>query len=180
VGDGHRGSAAPDDDLLRAGRALAFGARAIERDLDELTLPQFRILSIVASSPARAGRIAERAAVSRPTLSGLLDGLAARGFVRRTEVEGDRRGVHLEVTVEGRRVLQRAEAGVRDATAAVLDHVPAERRPAVRDALVLLGRALDDRAAARAAAVAGPAGAPGAPGAPADGVAGGPPPEAAP
>src|SRR5262245_64466880 len=81
---------------LAAVRALAFGARVIERALDDMTLPQFRVLTLIASSPERASRVAEKAAVSRPSLTGLLDGLEARGWGRRVGVRGERRGGRLE------------------------------------------------------------------------------------
>ncbi|HEY8545114.1 MAG TPA: MarR family transcriptional regulator [Acidimicrobiales bacterium] len=97
------------DDLVAAARAVAFTARRLERSLGEMTLPQFRVLALVASSTERASRIAERAAVSRPSLTGLLDGLEARGWVRRVLVDGDRRGVLLEVTDDGRDALGNAE-----------------------------------------------------------------------
>lgn len=130
-------------------RALAFGARVIERALDDMTLPQFRVLSLIASSPERASRIAEKAAVSRPSLTGLLDGLEGRGWVRRVGVDGDRRGVGLEVTPEGRAALRTAE----DAAEARLEHVlaemPADERQAVLTGLNGLGGAF---AALRAAA----------------------------
>jgi DNA-binding MarR family transcriptional regulator len=126
---------------LAAVRALAFGARMIERALDDMTLPQFRVLSLIASSPERASRVAEKAAVSRPSLTGLLDGLEARGWVRRVEVDGDRRGVGLEVTSHGQAALRAAE----DAAQARLDHVleqlPSDERDAVITALNALGDA---------------------------------------
>src|SRR5215470_6452848 len=88
----------PQDDLVAAARALATGARVLERALGDMTLPQFRVLTVVASSPERASRVAERAAVSRPSLSGILDGLESRGWVRRSDVDGARRRVNLDVT----------------------------------------------------------------------------------
>ena len=133
-------------DLVEAGRALATGARALERVLGDMTLAQFRVLSMVASSPERASRIAERADMSRPSLSGLLDGLAARGWVERRVVDSDRRGVRLEVTPEGHAALHRAQAAVSDAMAGILVDVPLGERDAVLRALVVLGRAFDDRA----------------------------------
>jgi DNA-binding MarR family transcriptional regulator len=139
----------PESEGLVAVRALAFGARVIERALDDMTLPQFRVLSLIASSPERASRIAEKAAVSRPSLTGLLDGLEGRGWVRRVGVDGDRRGVGLEVTPEGRAALRTAE----DAAEARLEHVlaemPADERQAVLTGLNGLGGAF---AALRAAA----------------------------
>ena len=48
-------------------RALAIGGRVLERSLDDMSLAQFRVLILVASSPERASRIAEKAAMSRPS-----------------------------------------------------------------------------------------------------------------
>src|SRR4051812_49446936 len=85
------------------------GARVLERALDDMTLPQFRVMTLIASSPERANRLAERAAVSRPSLTGLLDGLEAKGWVQRVTVAGDRRGVSLAGTAEGAAALARGE-----------------------------------------------------------------------
>jgi DNA-binding MarR family transcriptional regulator len=111
-----------------------------------MTLAQFRVLSVVASSPERASRIAERADMSRPSLSGLLDGLAGRGWVERVVVADDRRGVRLEVTAAGHAALRRAQTAVGDAMAGILIDVPDHERDAVLRALVVLARAFDDRA----------------------------------
>jgi len=120
---------------------LAIGARLLERALDEMTLPQFRVLSLVASSPERAGRIATLAGVSRPSLTGVLDGLTQRGWVRRVEVHGDRRGVSLEITDEGRAALDRAQGATGARLADVLELLDADERRAVLDGLAVLGRA---------------------------------------
>lgn len=45
--------------------------------------------------------LAERAGVTRATVTGLLDGLEARGVVRRTSHPGDRRSLLVELTPEG-------------------------------------------------------------------------------
>ena len=114
-----------------AARAVAFAARRLERSLGDMTLPQFRVLALVASSAARASHIAELAAVSRPSLTGLLDGLEARGWVRRSDVTGDRRGVLLEVTSEGRAALTHAERAMAAALDALLEPAPADDRSRV-------------------------------------------------
>jgi DNA-binding MarR family transcriptional regulator len=106
--------------FVRAARTLAMASRALERSLEDMTLPQYRVLSIIASSPERAGRVAQRAALSRPSLTGILDGLVARGWVQRCEVSGDRRGVHLEVTPSGRTQLGSADAAMSDNLRALL------------------------------------------------------------
>jgi DNA-binding MarR family transcriptional regulator len=132
-------------DLAAAARAVAFTARRLERCLGDMTLPQFRVLSLVASSPERANRIAERAAVSRPSLTGLLDGLEARGWVRRVDVVGDRRGVLLEVTAAGTTALATADAAMAEALADLLDGADADERATVEAGLATLGRILVTR-----------------------------------
>ena len=144
-------------DLAAAARAVAFTARRLERCLGDMTLPQFRVLSLVASSPERANRVAERAAVSRPSLTGLLDGLEARGWVRRVDVVGDRRGVLLEVTTSGTTALSTAEAAMAEALDDLLVGSGADERAMVETGLATLGRVLVARyeqqgAAATAAA----------------------------
>lgn len=107
-------------------------SRVLERSLTDMTLPQFRVLSIITSSPERANRIAEKAAMSRPSLTGLLDGLEARGWVQRVEVEGDRRGVSLEVTLAGEVALRDAEKAMTAELDRVLASSPADREDVVR------------------------------------------------
>ena len=122
--------------------------RVLERSLTDMTLPQFRVLSVITSSPERANRLAEKAAMSRPSLTGLLDGLEARGWVQRVTVEGDRRGVQLEVTLAGEVALRDAER----AMTAELEHVLAsspEDRDAVIDGLNALERAMREHHRAR-------------------------------
>lgn len=107
-------------------------SRVLERSLTDMTLPQFRVLSIIASSPERANRIAEKAAMSRPSLTGLLDGLETRGWVQRVEVEGDRRGVSLEVTTAGTSALREAEQAMTDELDRVLATAPHDRAAVVK------------------------------------------------
>jgi DNA-binding MarR family transcriptional regulator len=130
-------------ELSTAVRALAIGGRVLERALDDMTLPQFRVLRAIDASPERASRIAEKAAVSRPSLTGLLDGLEARGWVERSEVAGDRRGVGLAVTADGRTALRAADR----AMTARLNEVLAAGDPAdaalVLDGLAAFARTID-------------------------------------
>jgi DNA-binding MarR family transcriptional regulator len=139
------------DDLVAAARGLATAARLLERALGDMTLPQFRVLGVVASSPERASRIAERAAVSRPSLSGVLDGLESRQWVRRSVVDGDRRGVRLDVTTGGRHALAGACTAAGRAVSEILDELEPDDRAAAVRGLVLLAQAFDRRGARRVA-----------------------------
>jgi long-chain acyl-CoA synthetase len=125
-----------------AARTLAVASRLVEKAIGEMTLPQLRILTLVARAPERASRLASQSDVSRPTLTGVLDGLVAKGWIERIEVEGDRRGVELKATAAGRAALLDAQAAVAARFDTVLDHLEPRRR---RDAVVgleALGEAL--------------------------------------
>ena len=123
--------------------ALASVARILECSLGELTLPQFRVLALVEAYPERAGRLAAVAGVSRPSLTGVLDGLVTRGWVRRSDVDGDRRGVRLEITAEGRRALDGATFGAAGQLGELAAHLEADDRRALRQGFAALSRAID-------------------------------------
>jgi DNA-binding MarR family transcriptional regulator len=140
---------APGPDAVRT---LAVVSRILERSLDDMTLPQYRVLLLIARAPERANRLARQAVVSRPSLTGVLDGLEARGWVRRREVDGDRRGVTLEVTGAGRRALAAANHDVEERLTEVLAHLDAGRRVTAVAGLEALGEAIDLDLARRRAA----------------------------
>jgi long-chain acyl-CoA synthetase len=134
-----------DPDLTRAARALALAARSLERaatDCD-LSLPQYRVLSLVAAGDERSSLLADRLALAKPTITAVVDGLVERGFIERTSVEGDRRSIRISLTKTGQQALR----GVERAMADVLDRVFAEARD--RPALIAALADLDDALAAR-------------------------------
>jgi len=137
-------------------RTLVVASRVVERALPDMTLPQLRVLLLVSNAPERANHLARQAAVSRPSLTGVLDGLEARGWIARQEVDGDRRGVSLGLTDDGRRALDEACDAVGGRLAQVLDHVPPDRRAAALDGLAALGTAIQADLAERRAARGAP------------------------
>jgi long-chain acyl-CoA synthetase len=123
------------------GRAVARLAKRVELALGfaELSLPQYRVLALLAASSALASRLA----VSPPSITALVDGLVARELVERRPDPSDRRRIALVLTDKGRRVLTDADAAVGerlDDIAAYLE--PDERRQAL-DGLHLWHQALD-------------------------------------
>lgn len=97
--------------LLAAIRGLSHASRALEHDCERagLTLAQYRLLDFIRIEPVRAGALAEKAAISRPNLTTIMDTLETRGLIVRDRVPGDRRGVSLEVTDAGVAALVEAE-----------------------------------------------------------------------
>jgi DNA-binding MarR family transcriptional regulator len=131
------------EDLAGAVLTVASLARGLERVLPDMTLAQYRILTMIGSSPQRAGRLAARAALSKSALTGLLDGLVGRGWVRRIEIEGDRRGVGLELTDGGAAARQVAEQALVERLERYLGFVEECDRTQALAGLVVLRRAVD-------------------------------------
>lgn len=99
-----------------------------------LTNSQFRLLSAVADSPdGRCGGLAGQVGASSPTVTRMLSGLEAAGLVARERASGDRRGVCVRLTPEGRRVLEAKREVVSRKRQVLYDSLtPAERRQAER------------------------------------------------
>lgn len=131
-----------DDELISAVRALAFANRTLEKALDQMTLPQYRVLTLIANSPERASRIAQTADVTRPSMTGLVDGLVAKGWVTRSDVDGDRRGVSLAITPEGAQAYDTAQTAMGTAIEELLGHADAKTTRRALDGLVALHHAL--------------------------------------
>jgi len=135
-----------DPELRRAVRTLAHAGRGLERVAGPLTLPQYRVLALVATAPERASRLAAQVDVTRATLTGVLDALENHGWITRAGVAGDRRGVSLEVTAAGAAVLALADEAMTGWLAEVLANDPAPD-----EVIAGLGRLGDALAARRRA-----------------------------
>ncbi len=105
-----------DRRATRAVRAVVFLYREFERVCrDEgISIPQYRLLLFLRHGPKRAGELAARAAIQRPTLTSLVDGLEKDGRLRRVQVEADRRGVRLELTEGGVQAMRGIEGRLSD------------------------------------------------------------------
>ena len=101
-------------------RVLARLSRIVEHALaedDDLTLSQYRLLAFLSQGDWAASALADRLDVSRPSVTGLVDGLVKRGLVERRPGVDDRRRVDHVLTDDGKRVLraadERADAAIR-------------------------------------------------------------------
>jgi len=109
-------------------------ARSMETALGEADLSpsQYRVLAFLSEDGANAAAtaLAGRMAVSKPSITALVDGLAQRGLVERRPNELDRRRVQHVLTPEGLAALDRADAAVN----ARLEQLVSLLEPAERDA----------------------------------------------
>ena len=96
------------------GHTIARLARHIELAVSSvnLTLAQYRVLAILGDGCEAASSLAKKLAVSRPSVTGVVDGLVARGLVRRDHTDDDRRRIDVGLTDTGRELLAAADAAV--------------------------------------------------------------------
>src|SRR5215469_17689019 len=98
---------APDelvDTVLAASRALvAVAARSLAATGDEVTLPQYRALVVLAArGPQGTAELAAALAVNPSTATRMCDRLVRKGLIRRHRQPGDRRSVRIALTAPGR------------------------------------------------------------------------------
>ncbi len=101
----------PDVRLSRAVRTVAIVSRVFEQVCREaqISLPQYRLLLFLRHGPKRAGELAARAAIKRPTLTAIVAGLEKEGRLTRIADEIDGRGVRIEITAQGMAAVKEAE-----------------------------------------------------------------------
>ncbi len=99
-----------------AGRELSDAAVMYHTVLGEhagLSASQWKVLGLVeAHGPLLAGDIATRAGLKPPSITGILDRLESRGFIRRVQDSDDGRRTWVEVNHEGVRGLYKLFAGL--------------------------------------------------------------------
>jgi long-chain acyl-CoA synthetase len=116
----------------------------------DLTLPQYRVLGILAEGSAAASGLAGRLAVRPSSVTAIIDGLVARGLVDRKHEEDDRRRIALRLTDEGERIVAEADLTVDAYLESIATHLPDADELMVLRSLELWGQALTNFHQARA------------------------------
>ncbi|MGV8965607.1 MAG: MarR family winged helix-turn-helix transcriptional regulator [Cellulomonas sp.] len=98
-----------DSPLPTAVRGLIRVARLVEAAAGDLSIADFRVLSIIARGEDSPSQVATRLLLSKPTISSTLDSLRKRGLIERSTVPDDARAVTLSLSEEGADLLERAE-----------------------------------------------------------------------
>jgi long-chain acyl-CoA synthetase len=126
------------------GRVAAWLSKRVEVALGtvDLTLPQFRVLGILAEGSSAASGLADRLAVRRPSITAVIDGLVARGLVDRRQEDSDRRRVSLRLTEDGERILADADRAVDEYLASLAGYLPTKEESMALRSLELWGRAM--------------------------------------
>ena len=116
--------------VLGASRALlALAARSLAGIAEEVTLPQYRALVVIASrGPQRVADLAQALGVNPSTATRMCDRLVRKGLVRRRALPADRRVVRLHLTAAGRRLVEEVTGVRRAEIAQILGTLPAAER----------------------------------------------------
>lgn len=121
------------EQLLRVFRQMATGGR--------LSFAAAAVLArLVREGPQRLTDLADREAVSQPAMTQLVTRLERDGLVRRTPCTDDRRAVLVDVTADGRAVVQQRREERAAALRRMLDQLDPEDRSRIREAMPALGR----------------------------------------
>lgn len=152
------GSKAPELDpraaaVLQAATRMLAGVALRSMDaLDgEVTLPQFRLLAVLADlGPVPSGQAARTLGLDRSTITRLADRLVAAGHVTRGSDPGHRGVVLLDVTPSGRDLVITADTWRRQELARIMARLSAADRATVTTALGLLVEAAGDEDGLRA------------------------------
>jgi DNA-binding MarR family transcriptional regulator len=128
---------------------VAITARALDSDVQDLTFPQWRVLTSVGEQEATASSVSSvgaRAGVSAPSASRLLRRLEDRGLISLERDALDRRFMRVRLTEAGQvarsHVIERRRVLIREALIAIDGALPAD----LPSALGAIGEALVLRA----------------------------------
>jgi DNA-binding MarR family transcriptional regulator len=116
--------------VLTASRLLvAISARSLASVEETLTLPQFRMLVVLASRGATSiSRLAAHLGVNPSTALRMIERLTTAGMVRRDTHADDRREVLLTLTPAGQAVVDEVTARRREEITGIVGRLPADER----------------------------------------------------
>jgi DNA-binding MarR family transcriptional regulator len=136
------------DAVLHASRALvAVAARSLASVADEVTLPQYRALVVLAGrGPQRLAELASALGVNPSTATRMCNRLVRKDLIRRRTASRDRRQVRLALTETGRAVVADVTAVRRREIARIVAAVPPARRPQLVEALTAFAEAAGETA----------------------------------
>jgi DNA-binding MarR family transcriptional regulator len=135
------------------GRIIARLAKHVELALEDvgLSMAQYRLLSWLEPGDEAAVGLAERMAVTPPSITALVDGLVKRGYVDRVPDPSDRRRLPLHLTAEGATVLRSADAAVEARLEGVKSHLTERSHATAAKGLLAWEVGLDRARAAKTA-----------------------------
>jgi DNA-binding MarR family transcriptional regulator len=134
-------------DVVRSLRRLFKGIHEYSKALQRrsgVSSPQAWALTLLDADPGLSlGDLAGRMYAHPSTVSGIMDRLVSRGWVRRETDPRDRRGIRLSLTPAGRRLLRSSPPPVQVALRRSLVAMPAARLRVLRESLEEVARSAE-------------------------------------
>ena len=118
------------DTLKLIGRAAARLAKQVEIALQEidLTAPQYRVMLFLSQGEMAPSLLAAKLAISRPTVTAVIDGLVTRDLVQRCPDDNDRRRVTHTLTDAGKEKLKLGDECVALRLTRLAEFIPRDQR----------------------------------------------------
>jgi DNA-binding MarR family transcriptional regulator len=126
-------------------RLSRFVSLHLEHGDQPVSVSQFYVLQRIATGTTRAVDLAQRARVSGPTMSGIVDRLVQAGFVARESNADDRRVVEMSLTPAGRALLGERTSSLEASFSQLLHRATPQQLDELERTCDLLARSLDDR-----------------------------------
>lgn len=115
---------------------LAVVARSVAEVEDQVSLPQLRVLVMIATrGPLNLSAVAEALGVHPSNATRTVERLVSAGLVHRRDAADDRRNVQLTLTKKGQRLVDSVFEHRRSAIEQVIERMPESRRRALPGAL---------------------------------------------
>lgn len=134
-----------DAAMLAAQALIGVAAQSVSEVEDRVTMPQLRVLVLVATrGPFNLNALADALGVHPSNATRACDRLVALGLLLRTESTVDRRNLFLGLTPDGQLLIDTLLEHRRAAMGAVLARLPDHFREALVGALLAFGAAADE------------------------------------
>lgn len=146
--DGRSDREAAEATLTASRALLGVVARSMTDVLQDVTLPQFRILVLLRSVGSfRIGALAARMNAKPSTFTRTIDRMVARGWVDRAGSNDSRREVLVTITDSGRELVDRVTQRRREDISEILGRLTPSEQESIRAALTLFAEAAGERRA---------------------------------
>lgn len=133
------------DAVLLASRALVgVAAKSVAEVEDEITLPQYRALVVLATSDRNLGELAEALDVHPSSATRLCTRLEAKGLISRRPATRSRRELLVSLTGEGRTLVDTVTRRRRREIARVMARIPEREQRVVVHALGIFAEAASE------------------------------------
>jgi len=109
-----------------------------------ITAQQFRVLKLIGREPVTVGDLSSRSNAKAPAMTRLLRRLETKGWVAKSQDPGDRRVVWMELTDEGRAVMEKLARNREKVIQDMFNKLSAQEQKQIIDGIRLILKSLSE------------------------------------